>query len=77
VSEQGATLGAAQALSAAGRLTGPLVWGGLYDWLGPQAAFLASASVMLVAWGVGTKIRKAERAGEGGAEGVAGYGAAE
>jgi DHA1 family tetracycline resistance protein-like MFS transporter len=76
-SEQGATLGAAQALSAAGRLTGPLLWGGIYDWFGPKAAFLASAFMMLVAWAVGTRIRKDEPVGDRAAADVAEYGAAE
>jgi DHA1 family tetracycline resistance protein-like MFS transporter len=57
-SEQGAMLGAAQALSALGRLAGPLLWGAIYDHVGPKAAFLASAFMMLVAWAVGTRIHK-------------------
>jgi multidrug resistance protein len=63
-SEQGAMLGAAQALSAAGRLTGPLLWGGVYDRFGPRAAFLAAAAVMLAAWGVALRIRKDRPAGD-------------
>jgi MFS family permease len=63
-SEQGAMLGAAQALSAAGRFSGPLLWGGVYDRLGPQAAFLASAAVMLLAWAVANGIRRDEPVGE-------------
>lgn len=69
-SEQGAMLGAAQALSAAGRLAGPLLWGSVYDRFGPRAAFLASAAVMLVAGGVATRIRKDRPVGERASEEV-------
>jgi MFS family permease len=48
--EQGATLGAAQALGAIGRMLGPEAIGATYDAAGAQAAFLAAAGVMLVAW---------------------------
>jgi len=50
VSEQGAMLGAAQALSSLGRLSGPFAFGELYDLVSPTAAFLAAATVMFVAW---------------------------
>src|SRR5207249_387832 len=49
-SEQGTTLGAAQALGALGRFLGPFVLGGTYDALGARAAFLAAAGVMTIAW---------------------------
>ncbi|MBI4420829.1 MAG: MFS transporter [Gemmatimonadetes bacterium] len=49
VTEQGSTLGAAQALSALGRLLGPVAVGEVYDTLGARAAFLVSAGLMLLA----------------------------
>ncbi|HET7038424.1 MAG TPA: MFS transporter, partial [Gemmatimonadales bacterium] len=45
ISEQGAMLGAAQGLSALGRLTGPLLFGMMFDGWGPVAAFVGSAGV--------------------------------
>jgi predicted MFS family arabinose efflux permease len=48
--EQGAMLGAAQALSALGRFTGPVLYGQAYDALGARAAFLAAAAVMGAGW---------------------------
>jgi MFS family permease len=48
--EQGAMLGAAHALSALGRLSGPLVFGEFYDSIAPAAAFIGAASVLVVAW---------------------------
>ncbi|UCG89205.1 MAG: MFS transporter [Gemmatimonadota bacterium] len=48
--EQGAMLGAAQALSSLGRLSGPFVFGELFDLASPTAAFLAAAGVMVVGW---------------------------
>jgi len=48
--EQGTTLGAAQALGALGRTLGPEAIGGAYDAAGARAAFLAAAGVMLLAW---------------------------
>ncbi|HEV8263443.1 MAG TPA: MFS transporter [Gemmatimonadales bacterium] len=49
-SEQGTTLGAAQALGAIGRMFGPEAIGKTYDVAGAQAAFLAAAGVMVLAW---------------------------
>lgn len=48
--EQGAMMGAAQALTAMGRLTGPFLFGRLYDTVGPTATFLAAGGMMGVAW---------------------------
>jgi MFS family permease len=50
VTEQGAMLGAAQSLSALGRLSGPVLFGVIYDRLGPVVAFVGSAAVMLGGW---------------------------
>ncbi len=44
--EQGTMLGAAQAFSALGRLTGPLAIGRLYDRMGAHSAFFAAAACM-------------------------------
>ena len=49
-SEQGATLGAAQALGAIGRSLGPEAIGKTYDVAGARVAFLAAGAVMLLAW---------------------------
>ena len=49
-SEQGTTLGAAQALGAFGRCLGPFAIGKSYDALGARAAFLAAAGVMIIVW---------------------------
>src|SRR6266566_4560679 len=49
-SEQGTTLGAAQALGALGRTLGPEAIGGAYDAAGARAAFFAAGGVMVVAW---------------------------
>jgi MFS family permease len=48
--EQGAILGAAQAVGALGRFAGPETLGKLYDDHGARAAFLAAGGVMLLAW---------------------------
>jgi len=48
--EQGAMLGAAQGLSSLGRLSGPFVFGELYDLASPAVTFMAAAGVMVVAW---------------------------
>jgi MFS family permease len=61
--EQGAMMGAAQALTAAGRFSGPLLFGQLYDLAGPLAAFAAAGGMMFVAWLVTQRIRPAEPAG--------------
>jgi multidrug resistance protein len=47
--EQGTVLGAAQALSALGRLLGPIVLGQLFDVVSPAAAFVAAGFIMVVA----------------------------
>jgi MFS family permease len=47
--EQGTVLGAAQALSALGRLCGPIILGHLYDVASPAAAFVAAGLIMVVA----------------------------
>jgi MFS family permease len=49
-SEQGAILGAAQALGALGRFAGPETLGKLFDARGARTAFLAAGGVMLLAW---------------------------
>src|SRR5260370_42654416 len=56
--EQGTMLGAAQAMSALGRLTGPLVIGRVYDGLGARPAFFASAAVMGLAWLAATRVTR-------------------
>jgi MFS family permease len=55
--EQGTMLGAAHAVSALGRLSGPFVFGVAYDLISPAAAFLAAATVMLGAWVVVLRVR--------------------
>ncbi len=45
--EQGAILGAVQAVAGLGRFAGPEAIGGVYDWGSARAAFLAAAGVML------------------------------
>ena len=47
--EQGAVLGAAQALAALGRFSGPEVVGSVYDRIAPGAAFVTAGAVMLLA----------------------------
>lgn len=49
-SEQGVTLGAAQAFGAIGRMLGPEAIGKAYDAWGTLAAFLAAGGVMALAW---------------------------
>jgi predicted MFS family arabinose efflux permease len=56
VSEQGAMLGAAQGLSALGRLSGPLLFGAIFDLGGSAAALVASGVAMLGGWMAATKI---------------------
>jgi MFS family permease len=46
--EQGAVLGAAQGMSALGRMLGPSLFGTLYDVTSGPVAFLAEGAVMLV-----------------------------
>jgi len=48
--EQGAMMGAAQALSAMGRFSGPFLFGRLYDVVGATPTFLAAGAVMGLAW---------------------------
>jgi MFS transporter, DHA1 family, tetracycline resistance protein len=47
--EQGTVLGAAQALSALGRLLGPLFLGWLFDAVSPVAAFVTAGVIMAIA----------------------------
>jgi len=58
--EQGAMMGAAQALTAIGRFSGPFLFGQLYDVAGPFVTFAAAAGMMLLAWLVARRIRPAE-----------------
>ena len=58
--EQGTVLGAAQALSALGRLLGPLVMGRVYD-ATPGAAFLVAGAVMGIGGFVCLRVPKVER----------------
>jgi MFS transporter, DHA1 family, tetracycline resistance protein len=58
--EQGTVLGAAQALSALGRLLGPLVMGRVYD-ATPGAAFLVAGAVMGIGGLVCLRVPKVER----------------
>jgi MFS transporter, DHA1 family, tetracycline resistance protein len=57
-SEQGTTLGAAQALGAVGRMLGPEAIGQTYDAAGARAAFLAAAGVMMLAWLAALQLRQ-------------------
>lgn len=57
--EQGAILGAAQAVSALGRMTGPSVFGTLYDVSSGRVAFFATGAVMLIAAAVATSLSPA------------------
>ncbi|MGH7528978.1 MAG: MFS transporter [Gemmatimonadales bacterium] len=54
--EQGAILGAAQAIGALGRMAGPPVVGALYDGLGGAAAFLIAGGVMVLAGAIGLRL---------------------
>jgi DHA1 family tetracycline resistance protein-like MFS transporter len=60
--EQGAMMGAAQALTAIGRFSGPILFGQLYDVAGPLITFTAAGGMMLLAWLVARRIRPAEPA---------------
>lgn len=66
LTEQGAMLGAAQALSALGRLSGPLLFGTIYDRWGPRAALIGSAAIMMGGWlaslGIAADRRRVEAA---------------
>jgi len=68
-SQQGATLGAAQALGALGRMAGPEVIGKTYDVAGARTAFLTAAAVMALAWVATWGL---ERAGVGRSEAAVG-----
>ncbi|HUL03322.1 MAG TPA: MFS transporter [Gemmatimonadales bacterium] len=59
-SEQGVTLGAAQALGALGRMVGPEVIGQRYDAAGGRAAFLTAAAVMALAWAASLGLERAK-----------------
>jgi multidrug resistance protein len=56
VHEQGTMLGAAQAVAALGRLTGPVVMGQVYDGAGARPAFFTAAAVMLGAMLAATQV---------------------
>jgi predicted MFS family arabinose efflux permease len=66
--EQGAMLGAAQALSAIGRFSGPFLFGQMYDLAGPLATLGGAGGMMLLAWLVTLRIRPAEPAPAAAAE---------
>jgi hypothetical protein len=70
-SEQGTILGAAQALGALGRLSGPEAFGLVFDGPGAAAAFVGAGVVMLVSAAVAGRIHKR---GAGSGERVAGSG---
>jgi predicted MFS family arabinose efflux permease len=55
--EQGAMMGAAQSLTAIGRFSGPLLFGQLYDMLGPTLTFVGAGLVMVIAWAVTLRIQ--------------------
>ncbi|HYL56807.1 MAG TPA: MFS transporter [Gemmatimonadales bacterium] len=61
-SEQGVTLGAAQAFGAIGRMLGPEVIGKAYDTWGARAAFLVAGGVMALAWLATLAMEKETRA---------------
>jgi MFS family permease len=54
-------LGAAQSFSALGRFSGPVLFGELYDRIGPRTAFLAAGAAMVMAWAVTLRVPR-ERA---------------
>jgi MFS family permease len=58
--EQGAILGAVQAVAGLGRFAGPGTIGGIYDGPGPRAAFLVAAAVLLAAAVLSLRIAPAE-----------------
>lgn len=60
--EQGTILGAAQAIAALGRMTGPLALGASYDHLGKQAGFLAAGAIMLIAGVASFQLERVPRA---------------
>ena len=62
--EQGTTLGAAQAFGALGRSVGPLAIGWAYDGLGARSAFLLAGAVMLLG-GVASRDLEAKGQGDG------------
>ncbi|MBI3982635.1 MAG: MFS transporter [Gemmatimonadetes bacterium] len=57
--EQGAMIGAAQSVSALGRLSGPFLFGEIFDRVGPRAAFVAAGSVMVLAWAMTLRVPRA------------------
>jgi MFS family permease len=57
--EQGAMLGAAQAVSALGRLTGPVAVGQVYDVAGSRPAFFTAAAIMGLALLAATRVSHA------------------
>lgn len=56
--EQGTVLGAAQAIAALGRTSGPAAIGAVYDAVSPAGAFGVSAGTMLAAWLAATKLAR-------------------
>ena len=56
--EQGTMLGAAQAVSALGRLTGPVAIGQVYDGIGARWAFFTAALAMGGAWIAATRVTR-------------------
>ncbi|MGH7754451.1 MAG: MFS transporter, partial [Gemmatimonadales bacterium] len=66
--EQGTVLGAAQAIAALGRTSGPPVIGTVYDQASPMAAFLVAAAVMVVAGLAALRLQPVAAAGRSPAE---------
>jgi hypothetical protein len=56
-------LGAAQALSALGRLSGPLLFGMIYDRGGAALALVGAGVVMLGGWVAALRIRRDDGTG--------------
>jgi multidrug resistance protein len=56
--EQGTMLGAAQAVSALGRLSGPVAVGQVYDVAGARPAFFTAAAIMGIAWFAATRVSR-------------------
>src|SRR6185503_11815364 len=61
--EQGTMLGSAQAVSALGRMLGPVSVGRAYDAWGPRTAYFIAAAVMLIACISTTRVPAGEIAG--------------
>jgi predicted MFS family arabinose efflux permease len=56
ITEQGAMIGAAQSISALGRMSGPFLFGEIYDRVGPRAAFLLAGAVLVAAWAMTLRV---------------------